>query len=131
MGRVNLVHEDLSYKIRGILYQAHNELGQYRNEKQYGDAIESLLKNKGIDYKRELSLPVSFEGEHKGRNRIDFVIENQIILEIKAVPAFSREDYRQCLRYLVSSGLELVLLVNFNLRSCVIKRILNPRLLGE
>lgn len=67
----------------------------------------------------------------KGRNRIDFVVEDKIIVEVKAAPSFSPEDYRQCKRYLVSSGKELCLLVNFGLKSCVIKRVLNPDLQNQ
>src|SRR3989338_8077311 len=131
MGRVDLVYEELSFKIRGIIYQVHNELGQHRNEKQYCDNIEFKLNEHKLNFEREKQLPESFEGEKKGRNRLDFVIEDKIILEVKAVPSFSREDYSQCLRYLVSSDKELALLVNFSLPSCVIKRILNPNLLSN
>lgn len=46
MNRINLVQEELSYKIRGILYAVHNELGQYRNEKQYCDSIQVKLAEK-------------------------------------------------------------------------------------
>ena len=131
MQKIELLHEDLTYKIRGILYGVHNELGQHRNEKQYGDCIEKSLKQAGLKYEREKVLPKSFVGERGGRNRIDFVGEDRVILEIKGVPSFARDDYHQCLRYLVSSNKELALLVNFSLKSCVIKRILNPDLIKK
>jgi len=129
--RVNLLHEELSYKVRGILYEVHNELGSYRNEKQYCDKIEFGLKEKGLKYEREKILLPSFDGEQKGRNRIDFIVEDKIIIEVKVVPSFSPNDFKQCKRYLVSSNKELCLLVNFGLKSCVIKRILNPDLLNQ
>lgn len=131
MKGVKLLYEELSYKIRGILYHVHNELGQYRNERQYGDCIELALQKAGLKYEREKILAKSFEGEKKGRNRVDFIIEDTIIIEIKVAPCFSREDYYQCMRYLVSSKKNLAFLINFNLKSCIIKRILNPSLLSE
>lgn len=127
MNKINLVHEDLSYKIRGILYKVQNELGSYRNEKQYCDAIEVELGSEGLNYEREKVLEPSFAGEKKGRNRIDFIIENKIILEVKVETCFSKDSYQQCLRYLSSTNIELALLINFRPKSCVIKRILNPK----
>ena len=58
-----LIHPKLSYKINGILFDVHNERGQYCNEKQYCDAIESHLKDSGLQYEREKVLPISFQNE--------------------------------------------------------------------
>lgn len=124
-----LLHQTLSYNIRGILYKVHNELGQFRNEKQYGDAVAYYCNQQKIFFQREAVMSKSFVGEHEGRNRVDFIIDSKIILELKVVPGFSRRDYDQCLRYLISSGLDLALLVNFRSDWCAIKRILNPALL--
>jgi len=124
MGRVELLHENLSYKIRGILYTVHNYLGSYRNEKQYCDAIEYGFKVKNIPYTREYVLSKSFEGERKGRNRVDFLVDDKIILEIKVIPRISRNEYHQCMRYLVSSNKKLCLLVNFYPDNSQIKRIM-------
>lgn len=129
MGGVKLLYPELSYKLTGVLFETHNELGQYRNEKQYCDCIEFKLKEIGLKYEREKILPISFEGERKGRNRADFIVEDKIVLEIKAAPSFSKDDYWQCKRYLVSSDKELAILVNFHLGSCIIKRVLNPNLI--
>jgi GxxExxY protein len=129
MGRVKLIHEELSYIIRGILFTAHNYLGNYRNEKIYCDAIERGLQVKGLIYEREKVLPINFIGEKIGRNRVDFLVEDLIIIEVKHVPVFSKNAYQQCMRYLVSSGKDLLLLVNFYPKNLFIKRILNPNLL--
>ena len=129
MGRVELIHENLSYKIRGILYKVHNEIGQYRNEKQYCDALENEFRKEKMNFEREKVLDISFDGEKKGRNKLDFLIENKIIIEVKAVEVFTKNDYFQCKRYLVSSqNIKLCLLVNFRSRFCIIKRIINPNL---
>ncbi len=129
MGRVQLLHESLSYTVRGILYTVHNYLGTYRNEKQYCDAIEQGLIVKKLPYIREYVLPKSFEGERAGRNRLDFLIQDTLVLEVKVVPRLTRNEYHQCMRYLVSSKKDLCILVNFYPDSLYIKRILNPYLL--
>jgi GxxExxY protein len=120
-----LIHKDLSYKIRGILFTVQNELGRFRNEKQYGDAFEEKIKEEKLNFEREKILPVSFKGEKQGRNRVDFLIEDKIIIELKSVTCLSREDYHQCQRYLASTDLDLCLLVNFRPRYLLVRRILN------
>ncbi len=131
MEKEKLLHKDLSYSVRGILYTVHNYLGSCRNEKQYADAIVYGFEKKGISFKREYELPVSFEGEMKGRNRVDFMIEDTLILEIKRVPRITRNELHQCLRYLASSGKDLCLLVNFYPKYLYIKRVLNPDLVKK
>lgn len=102
-----LVYPELSYKINGILFTVHNEQGQFCNEQQYCDAIENHLKRLNIKYEREKILPPSFDNELKGRNKVDFLIENNIILEVKAKRIVANEEYYQVKRYLVSLNKKL------------------------
>lgn len=120
-----LLYKELTYKIRGLLFEIQNELGQFRNEKQYGDSLEQKLMRDSIAYTREANIPVSFKGEKFGRSRTDFVVAGLVVVELKHVPAISRDDYLQCQRYLVSLNLDLALLVNFRGRYLTIKRVLN------
>ncbi|MBU0596633.1 GxxExxY protein [Patescibacteria group bacterium] len=130
MNQGGLIYEELSYKLRGILFQVHNELGRYRNEKQFCDAISQHLLEHGIMFEREKILDISFEGERRGRCRLDFMVEDKIIIEVKTVPYLSQADFNQCKRYLVSGGFKLCLLVNFRSESCIIRRVLNPNLIN-
>lgn len=120
-----LLYKELSYKIRGLLFEIQNELGRFRNEKQYGDALSQKLDEEGIKYEREKILAVCFVGERQGRNRLDFVVDGKIIIELKCVSCLSREDYHQCQRYLESTNLDLAFLVNFRPKYVLIRRILN------
>ena len=119
------IYHELSYKICGVLFAVHNELGRFRNEKQYGDAVENYFKLYEVKYERELILPKSFEGESEGRNKIDFLVENKIVLELKAKRLVDRIDYYQVKRYLTSLNKKLGLLVNFQDKFLRPKRILN------
>ena len=122
-----VIYPELSYKINGILFAVHNDLGRFRNERQYGDAIEKLLSKNNMPYEREKVLPQSFDGEQKGRNVVDFLIEEKIILELKAKRIIEREDYYQVKRYLEALHLKLGILVNLRDRYIKPRRILNSK----
>ncbi len=119
------IYAELSYTINGILFSVHNELGRYRNEKQYADAVETYLKTYKIVYDRERVAPISFLGETERRNKIDFLIEDKVILELKAKRIIEKEDYYQVKRYLASLGKKLGILVNFRDKFLKPRRILN------
>jgi GxxExxY protein len=120
-----LIYPELSYKINGILFSVHNTLGRFCNEKQYADAVERYLKKLKLNYEREKALPPSFDNEFEGRNKIDFLIEDKIILELKAKRILTREDYYQIKRYLSAICKKLGVVVNFRKKYIEPKRILN------
>ncbi|MFQ5865793.1 MAG: GxxExxY protein [bacterium] len=111
-----LIYPELSYKITGICFDVHNELGRYSREKQYCDLLERKLKEANLHYEREYA--VGDTG-----NRVDFLIENKIILEAKARDFIIKDDYYQIQRYLQSLDKKLGLLVNFRNRYLKPKRI--------
>ncbi len=117
-----LIYPDLSYKINGILFKVHNQLGRYCKEKQYQDVIEEFFKKEGIKFIREKKLPIS---EETVGNQVDFEIEDKILLDCKAKPIVTKEDYYQMMRYLKASKKRLGLLANFQQKYLRIKRIAN------
>lgn len=113
------MYPELSYKIVGLVYDVHNELGQFAREKQYADLLETKLKSEGLDYKRELKIGDS-------GNILDFVVgsNNEIVLELKTVRVLAREHYRQIQNYLQQTGIKLGILINFSDKYLRPKRIL-------
>jgi GxxExxY protein len=101
-----VIYPELSYKINGILFEVKKELGEYAREKQYGDLIEKKFKEDDISYQREISIGNT-------GNIIDFIVDNKIILELKACRMILREHYRQTQNYLQQTQLKLGVLVNF------------------
>ena len=123
-----VIYPELSYKICGLCFYIHNKLGRYRNEKQYADALENLLKENDINYTREKRLPPSFDGEKDGRNIPDFVIKDKLLLDLKAKSIITKDDYFQMRRYLVSYKKKLGIIVNFRQKYLRPKRILNKQI---
>ncbi|HAB53736.1 MAG TPA: hypothetical protein DCE80_16435 [Ignavibacteriales bacterium] len=119
------VYPELSYKICGLCFKAHNQLGRFRNEKQYSDFFEELLKGNRYEYIREKSLLASFKGEAKNRNIPDFIIDGKVVVDFKAKDIVTKDDYYQMRRYLVSANKKLGLIVNFRQKVLYPKRILN------
>ena len=86
-----IIQQELSYKVVGLLYIAHNELGRYCREKPYGDVLENLFSKNKIKYKREQPIII----EQRKSNFIDFVIEEKLLLDIKCKPFITKDDYYQ------------------------------------
>ena len=120
-----VIYSELSYKVCGLCFKIHNDLGQFRSEKSYADALEEVLKTAGISYQREQSLGASFAGENERRNIPDFMVEDKIVVDLKAKRVITKEDYYQMKRYLVASGKKLGLIINFRQKYLAPKRILN------
>lgn len=120
-----VIYKDLSYKITGLLFKTHKQLGRYRNEKQYADYFEQLLRGENMPYNREYKFGDQQFGKGKVRCICDFIIDGKIILEFKAKDHISKDDYFQVKRYLSTLNLKLAIIVNFRQPRIVPKRILN------
>lgn len=121
-----LIYPRLSYKIVGVLYEVHSKLGGNYQEKYYQRALAVALKKASLSFKKEIAVDLSFNEEKIGKYFLDFLIEDKIVLEIKAKPRLSREDFRQVRAYLKARRLKLAKLANFRGDRRVCKRILNP-----
>jgi GxxExxY protein len=105
----------ITYEIIGSAYKIHTELGPGLLESTYEVCLEYELIKKGYKVERQKSLPVIYdEMELNAGYRIDLLIENAVIIELKAVDAIAPVHRAQLMTYLKLSGLKLGLLINFN-----------------
>ena len=104
-----LIYPELSFTLTGVLFDVHNSLGRFSKEIQYADILEIKLKEAGMKFIREFEV----EGT---RNRCDFIVEDRIVVELKAKLYIVKDDYYQLQRYLQILDLKLGLLVNFRSR---------------
>ena len=121
----NFLHEDLSYKIRGACFNVHNTLGGGHKEAIYQKALAIELEKSGIKFEKEKSLTISYGDEKIGVYRPDFVVNQEIVIELKAVDYMPKDYEVQLLNYLKSTKLPLGFLINFGPKKVEIRRRVN------
>lgn len=112
MGR-DLLYKDLVYKIQGALFEVYKELGPSYKEKAYQKAISKEFKLRKIKFEREKGFRVKYKGESVGGFRPDFIVEGEVVLEIKAVHKMPKVFEDQLFYYLKATDFKLGLLANF------------------
>ncbi|QSB26555.1 GxxExxY protein [Flavobacterium sp. CLA17] len=115
--------ENETYKIIGICMEVHRNLGAGLLEIVYKDALEIEFKENNILFEREKEYSIEYKGKilpHKFY--ADFIINEDIVLEVKAIKEFSSEHIAQILNYIKLSNSEVGLLVNFQTKSLQYKR---------
>ena len=118
------LHQELTGRIIHCCMDVHNELGCGFLEKVYQEALEIVLKEEGINYEREKHLPIQFRGSTLQCDYIaDFVMDNRVIVELKAVSALDTLFEAQVINYLRATGLQVALLINFGQKELQIKRL--------
>lgn len=118
-------HSELTYKIIGILYDVHNNLGSGYQEKYYCRAIAHALKQSNISYKEQVKYDIKYNGHNIGRYFADFLVDNRLILELKINPRIYPRDINQILGYLKESNLKVGIIASFNKQKVLIKRVIN------
>jgi len=119
----HLLYEDLSYKIREIIFKVKKELGLGHKEIVYQKALAIEFKKKNLKFEREKQIPVIYEQKKVGVYVPDFVIEDKIIIELKALIFTGAKEEKQLWTYLKGSKYRLALLVNFGPRDVEISRV--------
>ncbi len=104
---------ELSYKILEISFEIHNTIGPGFTENIYGSAFAYELANHHISFEQQKPIQVSYKGAIIGSYRLDFVVDQKIIVELKAVNVLSDLFKLQVLSYLKAADMKLGLLINF------------------
>jgi len=115
--------EALSGRIIEAASDVHKQLGPGFLESIYENAVKVALRRRGIVYEAQKDVRIFFEGEEVGEHRLDLVVDNQIIVELKAIRALDDAHFAQVRSYLKATRLRVGLLMNFNAPTLVIKRI--------
>ncbi len=125
---MELIYADTTYRLRKAIFAVYNTLGFGHKEEVYQKALAKEFTLLDISFSREKTLQVMYKNEPVGAYRPDFIINDLIILELKAVDFMPKVFETQLLHYLKSTGFLLGLLVNFGGSKLYIKRVIwtNP-----
>ncbi len=123
--RKDLIYPELSYQIIGILFEVYNQLGSGYHEKHYQRAAAAELERCNLSFKEQSFIPLQFKDKRIGRQYLDFLIEEKIVLEIKKGDRFSKRNIEQVFNYLKTAGLKLGIIANFGSKDLKFKRIVN------
>lgn len=107
--------------------EVHKFLGSGFQEVIYQRSLAIELEQTGISFEREFEMPIFYKGQKVGLRRVDFLIENKLCVELKAIKLLEDLQMAQALNYLEAYNLEIGLLINFGSQKLEFKRLLNPR----
>ena len=118
-------YSDITSKIIKCSMTVHSELGNGFQEVIYQRALAIEMNLQGLDFSREHEMPVFYKNEQIGTRRVDFLVENVIAVELKAIVELQEVHLAQAINYLEAYDLEIGLLINFGAKSLQFKRLTN------
>jgi GxxExxY protein len=113
----------ITYKINGCAMKVHNTLGNGFQEVIYQRCLSIELARAGLAHAREVEQTIYYEGIDVGTRRADFVVENQVIVELKALINLEDVHLAQAKNYLVADNFQIGLLINFGSTSLQFKKV--------
>lgn len=120
-----VIYPELSYKIVGCLFEVYNECGGGHRENYYQKALQQELKLKSIKFKEQVMIDLKYKDRIIGKNFLDFLVEDKVIIEIKVGEYFSKNNLKQILDYLKLTNLKLGIIANFANDGLKFYRVLN------
>ncbi len=118
------LYGDLTYKIRGILFDVRKKLGLGHKEQIYHNALEIEFEKAGMKFESKKNISIMYEGKSIGTYQPDFVIDDKVLIELKALPEIAKPQIEQLWSYLKGCDYKLALLVNFGSKELDIKRVI-------
>lgn len=118
-------HEELTHKIIGCAMKVHSTLGNGFQEVIYQRALAIELADQGLGFQREMEMAIHYKDQEIGTRRVDFFVEDTIMVEIKALITLEDVHLAQAMNYCQAYGLPIGLLINFGARSLEFKRVYN------
>jgi len=121
-----MLKDDLTYKIIGCAMKVHNVMGPGFQELIYQRCLDIAMEREGLSFVREQEHTIYFEGIEVGTRRADFVVENQVVVELKALTKLEDVHTAQAKNYVVAYNFPKGLLINFGGKSLEYKLLFNP-----
>ena len=120
---MRLVQRELTYRIRECVYEVYRTLGCGFLEKVYENALLEELKLSGLVARAQVPIDISYKGKAVGQYFADILVDNSVILELKAQQQIDRIGEAQLLNYMKATGVGVGMLINFAFPKASIKRL--------
>lgn len=120
-------YSELTGSIIGCAMEVHKILGNGFQEVIYQRALAIEFTSKNIRFEREFEMPIHYKENHIGTRKVDFLVEDKISVELKALIKTEEAHLAQAINYLEAYNLEIGLLINFGAKSLEFKRLLNSK----
>lgn len=120
-------YSELTSRIIGCAMTVHSALGNGFQEVIYQRALQIEFHSNSIAFEREKEMPIYYKGNYLGTRRVDFLVENLVSVELKAITKLEDVHLAQAINYLEAYDLEVGLLINFGARSLDFKRVSNSK----
>jgi GxxExxY protein len=120
------LYSEITAKIIGCAMEVHRLLGNGFQEIIYQRALELEMIGQGLNFTREHEMKIFYKGNEIGTRRVDFLVEEKVMVEIKALIALEDVHLAQAINYLEAYNLEIGMLLNFGVRSLQYKRVMKP-----
>lgn len=120
-------HEELTRKIIGCAMEVHKQIGNGFQEVIYQRALAIEMQLQGLNFSREHEMQIQYKGHEIGTRRVDFFVENVIMVELKAIINLEDVHLAQAMNYVEAYDLEIGLLLNFGAKSLQFKRVHNNK----
>jgi len=124
-------HSDITGKIIGAAMKVHSTLGNGFQEVIYQRALDIEFPKWELSAQRELEMSIFYDGFEIGKRRVDFLVEQKVMVEIKALTALEDVHLAQAINYLEAYNLEIGLLLNFGAKSLQYRRVINSKHLNR
>ena len=123
----HLKYGDITEKVIWCAMKVHQKMSNGYLEAVYQNCLAIEMDKAGINYEREVELPIFYEDIKVGKRRVDFMIEEKVLVELKAQAELTNAHLAQGLNYLETHNLEVGLLINFGAKSLQFRRLINER----
>lgn len=120
-------YKEITGKIIGAAMQVHKVLGNGFQEVIYQRALEIEMSVINLDFQREFEMPIYYRNQQIGTRRVDFLVDNIISVELKAIINLEDVHLAQAINYLEAYNIEIGLLINFGSKSLQFKRLINSK----
>lgn len=124
-----LIYKDLTDKIIAAAITVHKELGSGFNERIYESALTEELKQKNIHFERQKNVDVYYRNKKIGFQKLDLIVDNTVIVELKTVDHLENVYLSQVISYLKATQMKVGLVLNFSTPKLEIKRVINSEIL--